>query len=252
MRAKKFVRFIENATSVSTRRSRATGYPWSRHRTICVGPVNAPATGVSAEEFLPKGPHPGLEVLAESAAHCRGCDLWESATQTVFGAGAARAKVVLVGEQPGDSEDRSGKPFVGPAGSLLDDALEEAGIDRAETYVTNAVKHFKWEPRGKRRIHKTPNQYEITACRPWLQAELLALSPDLVVAMGSTAARAVLGRPVKILQVRGTVIDDARPPVGLTVHPSSILRSRDSESRRIAFEEFVRDLRSISQVKIAA
>ena len=209
---------------------------------------------MTAADFLPNDPSSDLDELAAAAAACRGCDLWKNATQTVFGEGAQRARVMLVGEQPGDYEDRKGEPFVGPAGRLLDDALREAGIDRSETYVTNAVKHFKWVARGKRRIHKTPNQYEIGACRPWLQAELPVVRPRLVVAMGSTAARSVLGHPVKVTEIRGQVIsEEGLPDVGVTVHPSSILRSRDEEGRRVAYCEFVRDLRAMAQqVALAA
>jgi DNA polymerase len=157
---------------------------------------------------------------------------------------------MLVGEQPGDVEDRTGRPFVGPAGNLLDRALAEAGIDREKTYVANAVKHFKWEARGKRRIHKPPSQYEIGTCKPWLQAELLTVRPRLVFAMGATAARSLLDSPIKITEVRGTILRGSNDiPVALTVHPSSILRSRDDESRHAALAKFIEDLRvGVSQV----
>ncbi len=199
---------------------------------------------MTAADYLPSTPRPSLQELSTAAHGCQGCDLYKHATQTVFGEGATRAEVMLVGEQPGDREDLEGEPFVGPAGRLLDQALERAGIDRDRAYVTNAVKHFKWEARGKRRIHRPPNKYEIGACKPWLQAELLAVEPKLVIAMGGTAARALLERDVKIMTERGQVVRNGhRPPVAITVHPSSILRSRDDEERRVAMEAFVEDLR---------
>lgn len=203
---------------------------------------------MTALDYLPADPSPTLTELAHAARLCHGCDLWEHATQTVFGGGAAKAKVMLVGEQPGDVEDMEGKPFVGPAGRLLDRALVEAGIDRNEVYVTNAVKHFKWEARGKRRIHKPPNKYEIGACRPWLEAEMAVVDPELVIAMGATAARSMLGKDIRIMQERGRVIrQDSAVPVAITVHPSSILRSRDEEERHRALAEFVDDLRAAAQ-----
>ena len=180
----------------------------------------------------------------ESAAHdCRGCELWEPATQVVFSSGEVAARVVLVGEQPGDQEDRTGEPFVGPAGRVLDEALAEAGIDRSAAYLTNAVKHFRFEQRGKRRIHQKPDVRHLTACRPWLEAELEAVSPGVVVAMGATAARAVLDRPVKIGEVRGRVLEDADPPVVVTTHPSAVLRLRGREGYDEAFGGLVDDLR---------
>lgn len=180
----------------------------------------------------------------ESAAHdCRGCELWEPATQVVFSSGERAARLMLVGEQPGDQEDRSGEPFVGPAGRLLDEALQAAGIDRSETYLTNAVKHFRFERRGSRRIHKTPGATHVAACRPWLSAELEAVSPAVVVALGATAARSVLGHPVKIGEVRGRVLDEAAVPVVVTAHPSAVLRLRGDDGYVEAFDALVSDLR---------
>jgi uracil-DNA glycosylase len=191
-----------------------------------------------------------LAETREQAAHCRACPLWKNATQTVFGAGSQRARVVLVGEQPGDQEDRSGEPFVGPAGKLLDRALTDAAIDRKTTYVTNAVKHFKFELRGKRRIHKKPNELEISACHQWLERELELLRPALVVCLGATAARAVFGRATAIEKNRGRVIGGASAKVPyeadllVTVHPSFLLRVPD-EDRDEAYERFVADLKLI-------
>jgi DNA polymerase len=186
-------------------------------------------------------------ILRDAAATCRACPLWKNAHCTVFGEGPLDAKVVLVGEQPGDAEDRAGKPFVGPAGQLLDRALKQAGLDRSTFYVTNAVKHFKWEPRGKRRIHKTPNAREIAACRPWLESELDLLRPSLVVALGATAARALFNEPIRITEQRGQIITSPFGPTLVTVHPSALLRlpnpgDLDAESAR-----FVADLRLIGR-----
>jgi DNA polymerase len=176
--------------------------------------------------------------LAAEAESCTACDLFRDATQTVFGAGDVGAAVVLVGEQPGDVEDLEGVPFAGPAGRMLDEVLEELGVDRSAVYVTNAVKHFKWKPRGKRRIHQKPNASEIEACHPWLERELAVVDPRLVVAMGATAARAVLGRPVTISSVRGRILDEAEPPAVVTIHPSAILRARDDrEAMRRGFRD---------------
>lgn len=188
---------------------------------------------------------PSLEDLKNRARHCKACDLWKKATQTVFGEGSPKAKVVFVGEQPGDQEDLAGRPFVGPAGKLLDEALREAGIERREVYVTNAVKHFKWSPaeRGKRRIHKKPNSSEINACRPWLDAEIDAVRPDVLVCLGATAAQALLGKDFSVTRQRGKKVDSSLAPrVVATVHPSSILRAPDQESRHMQMKEFVRDL----------
>jgi uracil-DNA glycosylase family protein len=197
----------------------------------------------TAEEFIPA--KFTLESLREIAAECTACDLYKRATQTVFGDGSAMARVILVGEQPGDKEDLAGRPFVGPAGQLLDRALELAGIDRDETYVTNIVKHFKWEPRGKRRIHKKPNTVEIAACRPWFEAELRVIKPQVVVCLGATAAQAIIGRTFKVTQRRGELIYDLpiAHAVMATVHPSSILRAPDEETRREEMTRFVADLK---------
>ena len=193
-------------------------------------------------------PGASLKTLAEVARACRACDLYLNATQTVFGEGSPSAEVMMVGEVPGDKEDLAGKPFVGPAGKLLDKALEEAGIDRNLVYITNAVKHFKWEPRGKVRIHKKPNGKEIAACRPWLDAEIIAIRPKVIVAMGATAAQALLGRDFRVTQHHGEMIASEEPyahEVTATVHPSSILRARDEESRHREMEQFVEDLRRV-------
>ncbi|MBW9093571.1 UdgX family uracil-DNA binding protein [Microbacterium jejuense] len=179
---------------------------------------------------------------------CRGCELWRAATQAVFGEGSAPASLMLVGEQPGDREDREGEPFVGPAGRVLAEALEEAGIARDEVYLTNAVKHFRFEERGKRRIHRRPDVGNITACRPWLEAEFAAVQPEVIVCLGATAARAVLGRPVKIGEERGHPIDGAQAPVVVTIHPSAILRVRDAAERSEARAGLVADLRRARSV----
>ena len=184
-----------------------------------------------------------LPELREAAADCRACELWKCGTQTVFGEGTKNAKVVLVGEQPGDREDLAGRPFVGPAGRLLDRALESAGIDRRLAYVTNVVKHFKWTGRGKRRIHQRPNAEEIRACRPWLDAELAAVEPKVIVALGATAAQALLGREFRLTKRRGIPIDSELAPFVLaTVHPSSILRAHGNGSPEKAFDDLVGDL----------
>jgi uracil-DNA glycosylase family protein len=202
----------------------------------------------SAADFLP--PKRTLPALVEASMDCRGCDLYADATQTVFGEGPAGADIMLIGEQPGDREDRQGHPFVGPAGQLLDRALEAAGIDRARVYVTNAVKHFKFEPRGKRRIHKKPNAEEIRACRPWLDAELAVVNPKIVVCLGATAAQAVIGRSFKVTQHRGEFVDTPLDVlVTATVHPSSILRSPDDSTRAAEMDAFVRDLRAVAMAR---
>jgi uracil-DNA glycosylase len=185
-----------------------------------------------------------LSTVREAAKDCTACHLYKRATQTVFGDGPKSAQIVLVGEQPGDYEDVAGKPFVGPAGKIMDRALKEAGIDRQEVYVTNAVKHFKWEPRGKRRIHKKPNSREIAACRPWLEAELRIVRPRLVVALGSTAGQAIFGPSFRVTRQRGKLLSSKLAPrVVATVHPSSLLRQPDEESRRREYKNFVADLR---------
>ena len=182
------------------------------------------------------------------ADNCEACDLYKHATQTVFGEGARKARILFVGEQPGDQEDKQGRPFVGPAGKLLATALEQAGIDRSKTYVTNAVKHFKWEPRGKRRIHKKPNGAEIAACRPWLDTELALLKPKVVVCLGATAAQSLLGRTFRVTQSRGELLQSTLAPhIMATVHPSSILRAPDEESRRREMANFVADLKKLSR-----
>jgi uracil-DNA glycosylase family protein len=187
-----------------------------------------------------------LPTLREAAATCQACDLWKSGTQTVFGEGTSRADVMLVGEQPGDREDIEGAPFVGPAGRMLDKALVDADIERRGVYLTNVVKHFKWEPRGKRRIHKKPNMQQISACRPWLDAELRAVHPRAVVCLGATAAQALIGRSFKVSTQRGELVESPLAEiVTATVHPSSILRAPDGEARRIAYKEFVRDLTGV-------
>jgi DNA polymerase len=187
-----------------------------------------------------------LDELAAEAAGCRACPLWRDATQTVFGEGPPGAELMLVGEQPGDQEDRAGRPFVGPAGRLLDDALAEAGIDRDDVYLTNAVKHFKWKARGKRRIHDKPSWGEVGACRPWLDGELAAVEPRVLVLLGATAAQGLLGRSFRVTQSRGVPLEDTglAPHVLATVHPSSILRERDDDARHAARGAFVDDLRA--------
>jgi uracil-DNA glycosylase family protein len=205
----------------------------------------AQATG-SAADFLPA--QLDLDNLREASAGCRGCDLWQVGTQTVFGEGARHAEVMFVGEQPGDQEDRQGKPFVGPAGRVLDDALLAAGIDRDTTYVTNAVKHFKWQARGKRRIHQKPNWAEMTACRPWLEAELEVVRPRVLVLLGATAAQTLLGRQFRVTQFRGQLIESQLAEhVTATVHPSSILRG-EPEERTANFGAFVDDLRVVAKL----
>ncbi len=200
----------------------------------------------SALPFIPR--EHSLSSLRAAAAGCRGCHLWERGTQTVFGEGARHARAVLVGEQPGNDEDLEGRPFVGPAGKLLDRALDEAGIRRDDVYVTNVVKHFKWEPKGPRRIHAKPNAGEIAACLPWLQAELETLKPRALVCLGATAAQALLGKKFRVSEQRGQrVVSPLAPFVMATVHPSSILRAPDDEARREQYEQFVADLKKLAQ-----
>jgi uracil-DNA glycosylase len=201
----------------------------------------------SAEDLIP--PRATISLLKSIAADCKACDLWKKGTQTVFGEGARRANILFVGEQPGNEEDLTGKPFVGPAGKLFDNALEEAGINRKQTYVTNVVKHFKWEPRGKRRIHKKPNAVEISACRPWLEAEIALIKPEVIVALGATAAQALLGPKFRVTKQRGQFLESTLAPyVMATVHPSSILRAPDDETRRLEYRRFVDDLKKLSPV----
>jgi uracil-DNA glycosylase len=200
----------------------------------------------SAAEFVPDS-H-SLRALRQAAADCRGCPLWRDATQTVFGAGPRKAKLMLVGEQPGDREDLEGEPFVGPAGGILARALQSAEIDRDEVYLTNAVKHFKWRARGKRRLHQTPRAGEVEACKPWLEAELDAVRPTALVALGATAAKALYGSSVRVTRDRGRPIDSPLAPVTtLTVHPSAILRLRDHEEREEALGGLVEDLRLVAR-----
>ena len=190
-----------------------------------------------------------LTSLRDEAAGCRACPLWEHATQTVFGEGPASARMLLAGEQPGDVEDREGRPFVGPAGRVLADALAETGIDRGDVYVTNVVTHFTWKARGKRRIHQKPNAAEVAACRPWLEAELAAVAPDVLVLLGATAAQALLGSGFRVTKQRGVPLaSDLAPHVLATVHPSSILRAPDEAARREAYSGFVADLRSAREL----
>ena len=193
-----------------------------------------------------------LEELKAAAKKCQACNLWKHATQTVFGEGLPNAKIILIGEQPGNQEDLEGKPFVGPAGHLLDEALAEAGIDRKKVYVTNAVKHFKWEPRGKRRIHKKPGAGEIAACRPWLDAEIAALHPKIIVCLGATAAQALLGSDFRVTQHRGEFLKSQLAPIVIaTVHPSSILRAPDEQTRHTEMKRFIADLKKIGQALVS-
>src|SRR5438067_652102 len=205
-----------------------------------------PKPPTSAAELIPD--RPSLASVRDVAKACQACDLWKRGTQTVFGEGARRAGLMLVGEQPGDAEDLAGRPFVGPAGKLLDRALEAAGIDRGTVYVTNVVKHFKWEPRGKRRIHKKPSGGEIAACRPWLDTEIELVKPRAIVCLGATAAQALLGKQFKVTAHRGGLVPSrlcAR--VIATVHPSSILRAPDDDTRRQEMERFTDDLRKVAK-----
>lgn len=189
-----------------------------------------------------------VPALRKAASSCTGCDLYKQATQTVFGEGGGHAEIILVGEQPGDQEDRAGHPFVGPAGKILDKALAEAGITRQDVYVTNAVKHFKWEPHGKRRKHKKPSAAEIAACRPWLEAEVKVLTPRIIVCLGVTAAQSVFGKIVRLNELRGKPWNTVMAPnVFVTVHPSAILRHPEAVQRDEEYRRFVDDLRRIKQ-----
>lgn len=208
--------------------------------------AKGPKPGQPVPELLPD--RPTVQKVRDVARDCKACDLYKRGTQTVFGEGPSRANVMLVGEQPGDAEDLAGHPFVGPAGKLLDRALEEAGIERARVYVTNVVKHFKWEPRGKRRIHAKPNAREIGACRPWLDTEVALVRPRVIVCLGATAAQALLGRGFRVTQQRGSFVESPLAPlVTATVHPSSILRAPDDESRRQEMRAFVSDLKKVAK-----
>jgi uracil-DNA glycosylase len=204
-----------------------------------------PVPGEPVASLIPE--RPTLRTVRAIASGCKACDLYRRGTQTVFGEGPRRAALMLVGEQPGDAEDQAGHPFVGPAGRLLDRALAEAGIDRRLVYVTNVVKHFKWEPRGKRRIHAKPNAAEIAACRPWLDTEIALVKPQVLVCLGSTAAQALLGRTFRVSARRGELVDSPLAPVvTATVHPSAILRAPDDETRRAEMQRFVHDLRQVA------
>jgi DNA polymerase len=196
----------------------------------------------TAEELIPE--RPTLASVRKAAATCRACPLWKLGTQTVFGEGPKNAEILLIGEQPGNEEDLSGQPFVGPAGKLLDGALEKAGIDRDRAYLTNVVKHFKWEPRGKRRIHKKPNGAEIRACSPWLDVEIELVKPSIIVCLGATAAQTLLGKDFRVTLQRGRVIrENSLPPIIATVHPSSILRAPDETTRKTEMRRFISDLK---------
>jgi uracil-DNA glycosylase len=199
-----------------------------------------------ATPFLPQ--RPSLKALNEAARECRGCHLWRPATQTVFGEGRKSSRLMFVGEQPGDREDLAGKPFVGPAGREFDRGLEAAGIERRDAYLTNVVKHFKFEERGKRRIHQTPKRFEVEACMPWLRAELDVVKPEALVVLGAVAAKALLGSSFKVTQHRGELLDsDLAPVVSATIHPSSILRQRDDAGRLRERDAFARDLRVVAE-----
>jgi DNA polymerase len=215
--------------------------------TAAAAPPRNRAGRTSAADFLPDSPRPSLKLLRQAAAGCRGCDLYKRATQTVFGEGPARARIMLIGEQPGDQEDRQGHVFVGPAGGLLNRALAEAGLGRGDIFLTNAVKHFKWtpSPRGKKRLHGKPSAGQVRACRPWLEAELARIKPRIVVVLGATAAQSLYGPGFRVTRQRGRLLDGApwAPKLVATVHPSSILRAPDDESRREQYAAFVADLR---------
>ena len=208
--------------------------------------AKVPLPGEPVPRLIPEDPI--LADVQAIAKGCKACDLYKRGTQTVFGEGPARAEIMMVGEQPGDAEDVAGHPFVGPAGRLLDKALSEAGIDRSRVYVTNVVKHFKWEPRGKRRVHAKPNAAEIGACRPWLETEIALVKPRVLVCLGATAAQALLGRTFKVTRQRGEFVASPLAPLATaTVHPSSILRAPDDESRRREMREFVADLEKVAR-----
>jgi uracil-DNA glycosylase len=208
--------------------------------------TSSPSSPDSAAPFVP--PRPTLRTARLAAAGCRGCDLWRRATQTVFGEGPAGSQVIFIGEQPGDAEDLAGKPFVGPAGKVFDRALEAVGLARDRVYVTNVVKHFKWEPRGKRRIHAKPRVTEIRACRPWLDTELALVKPRAIVCLGATAAQALLGPAFKVSAQRGKFVDSPLAPLVMaTVHPSSVLRAQTDEDRRRAMDDFIADLSVLAE-----
>lgn len=201
---------------------------------------------VSAADFLP--PKHTMQALRRAAGTCRGCDLYRDASQTVFGEGLKQARLMLVGEMPGNDEDLAGKPFIGPAGRLLDDALDEAGIERSDAYVTNVVKHFKWEPRGKRRLHKTPSAREVAACFPWLQAEIGIVGPEALVCLGATAAKALLGPGFRVSRQHGEfVASELAPFATATLHPSAVLRMRSRDARVQAMRDLVADLEKVGR-----
>lgn len=207
--------------------------------------VGEGSTSGSADKFVPE--RPTLPKLRDAVAECRGCHLYREATQAVFGEGTSRAQVMMIGEEPGDREDIKGRPFVGPAGRVLDDALAAAGIDRSAVYVTNTIKHFSFVRRGKRRIHKKPTAEEVAACRPWLEAELKVVKPRVIVCLGATAAQALLGRQFRVTRQRGEFVESPLAPlVTATVHPSSILRAPDEHARRVEMEGLVKDLRAVA------
>jgi uracil-DNA glycosylase len=229
----------------------SVSYPLSRQR-ACVpaallSHLNQVAKrAAAASSLFPQAET--IEQLRACARSCKACDLWKTGTQTVFGEGAEHPKIMFVGEQPGDQEDLQGRPFVGPAGKLLDRALEEAGVGREGHYATNVVKHFKWEPRGKRRIHKKPNSAEIAACRPWLDAEIATLQPEVIVCLGATAAQTLLGRNFRVTQDRGRLMKSSLAPfIMAAVHPSSILRAPDEESRHTEMQRFIDDLNKLAK-----
>lgn len=214
-----------------------------RTHNVCMGRAVVVET---AERYIPR--NPTLTSLRKAAAECQACDLYKRGTQTVFGEGAKHAEILLVGEQPGNEEDLTGHPFVGPAGKLLDKALDAAGIDRNKTYVTNVVKHFKWVPRGKKRIHEKPNAGEIRACFPWFEWELKTVQPKIVVCLGATAAQAILGKQFRVTQQRGQLVASSlAPKVIATVHPSSILRAPDDATRRQEMQRFIADLKKVAK-----
>lgn len=212
--------------------------------------IESEATGVGGLDWHPaKVPQTtDLEKIRQAAAGCTACPLFKNATQTVFGEGTRNAEIVFIGEQPGDQEDRAGHPFVGPAGQLLDRAMEEVGIDRDKCYVTNVVKHFKWEPRGKRRLHQTPNARDIAACRPWMEAELSIIKPEILVCLGATAAKAIFGPAIRVTRERGHWMETPWAPKTLvTVHPSSLLRAPSEAARKAQYELFLADLRVVAE-----
>ena len=235
----------------NVRRGKSAPPPAGSHSGSAIRPTRTPNPSGDAARLIPD--HPTLQRVRDAARSCQACELWKRGTQTVFGEGTRNAEMLFVGEQPGNEEDLSGHPFVGPAGKLLDRALQEAGIDRSRVYVTNVVKHFKWEPRGKRRIHKKPNAGEIAACRPWLDTEIELVKPRAIVCLGATAAQAVIDPKFKVTAHRGTFIRSTLAEfVAATVHPSAILRAPDDESRHREMAQFVDDLRRVARALGAA